>query len=221
MRRLDLVRKRATRLLATGILQEHTRGCWNNVGRWGGAGGVGEFFLRPLYGNAPGCPEIDLLEGPAILNTRFFAFLRALRKLFYRQAEISLRPGSDGRLGVCPRLERNRPPKNARLLVINLHPFRYPSPGCNLPTIERAQNDTRPQDHKRCCRLVTAPGKKVPDQLERPSLNEKAEPPILEILSSHLDGMQRFKRSQGDGCMQFHRVDETGGPWKQADMTSL
>jgi hypothetical protein len=41
------------------------------------------------------------------------------------------------------------------------------------------------------------------------------------ILTSHIDGMQRFKRFQGDGCMQFHPVDETGGSWKQVDMTSL
>jgi len=60
-----------------------------------------------------------------------------------------------------------------------------------------------------------------PDQLERPSLNEKAEPRFWKILTSHIDGMQRFKRSQGDGCMQFHPVHETGGPWKQVVMTSL
>ena len=64
-------------------------------------------------------------------------------------------------------------------------------------------------------------GKKVPDQLERPSLNEKAEPPILEILACHLDGLQRFKRWQGDGCMQFHPKDETSGSGKQVHMTSL
>jgi hypothetical protein len=41
------------------------------------------------------------------------------------------------------------------------------------------------------------------------------------ILTSHIDGMQRFKRSQGDGCMQFHPVHETGGPWQQVEVTSL
>jgi lantibiotic modifying enzyme len=42
---LDLVRRQATTLMASGIPERQTSGCWNNVSRCCGAAGVGEFFL--------------------------------------------------------------------------------------------------------------------------------------------------------------------------------
>jgi lantibiotic modifying enzyme len=42
---LDLVRRQATTLMASGIPERQTPGYWNNVSRCCGAAGVGEFFL--------------------------------------------------------------------------------------------------------------------------------------------------------------------------------
>jgi lantibiotic modifying enzyme len=62
---LELVRKQATTLMASGISERQTPGHWNNVSRCCGAAGVGEFFLG-LYAATGDRPYLAFAERLAV-----------------------------------------------------------------------------------------------------------------------------------------------------------